>query len=107
EVCVADDAELRDRGCFPPRRSSDLALLAREARAVPGVVPAGRVQELVELAVEVVDIGLRFLRRGLAEDLGAGTRRPMSTTSSARDRKSTRLNSSHLVSSYAVFCLKK
>src|SRR5688500_19247155 len=24
-----------------------------------------------------------------------------------RDRKSTRLNSSHLVSSYAVFCLKK
>src|SRR5688500_11143538 len=26
---------------------------------------------------------------------------------SARDRKSTRLNSSHLVTSYAVFCLKK
>src|SRR5256885_17199974 len=25
----------------------------------------------------------------------------------AQDRKSTRLNSSHLVSSYAVFCLKK
>src|SRR2546426_8668038 len=25
----------------------------------------------------------------------------------ARDRKSTRLNSSHLVNSYAVFCLKK
>src|SRR5256885_15666447 len=29
------------------------------------------------------------------------------TASSARDRKSTRLNSSHLVISYAVFCLKK
>src|SRR6266566_6275134 len=27
--------------------------------------------------------------------------------SAARDRKSTRLNSSHLVISYAVFCLKK
>src|SRR5437588_3551570 len=27
--------------------------------------------------------------------------------SSARDRKSTRLNSSHTVNSYAVFCLKK
>src|SRR5690625_5459604 len=26
---------------------------------------------------------------------------------SARDRKSTRLNSSHVASSYAVFCLKK
>src|SRR3989454_5003760 len=32
-----------------------------------------------------------------------GRRRPMM----ARDRKSTRLNSSHLVISYAVFCLKK
>src|SRR2546426_5025785 len=29
------------------------------------------------------------------------------TTSIATDRKSTRLNSSHLVISYAVFCLKK
>src|SRR5256885_6562529 len=29
------------------------------------------------------------------------------TTNSAADRKSTRLNSSHLVISYAVFCLKK
>src|SRR5438034_5771475 len=28
-------------------------------------------------------------------------------TESARDRKSTRLNSSHTVISYAVFCLKK
>src|SRR2546426_9394237 len=30
-----------------------------------------------------------------------------SPTTRARDRKSTRLNSSHLVISYAVFCLKK
>src|SRR2546426_6455334 len=30
-----------------------------------------------------------------------------SNTVVARDRKSTRLNSSHLVISYAVFCLKK
>src|SRR2546426_7352367 len=44
------------------------------------------------------------------------TRRPATSTpganaagftSSGRDRKSTRLNSSHLVISYAVFCLKK
>src|SRR2546426_856396 len=33
-----------------------------------------------------------------------GRARPRAT---ARDRKSTRLNSSHLVISYAVFCLKK
>src|SRR5256885_11966260 len=30
-----------------------------------------------------------------------------SSPTSTRDRKSTRLNSSHLVISYAVFCLKK
>src|SRR2546426_3700148 len=32
---------------------------------------------------------------------------PPASTRMARDRKSTRLNSSHLVISYAVFCLKK
>src|SRR5688500_19364753 len=36
---------------------------------------------------------------------GAG--RETVTLTPARDRKSTRLNSSHLVISYAVFCLKK
>src|SRR5688500_19270591 len=39
--------------------------------------------------------------RGLADHAGAHG------GLSARDRKSTRLNSSHLVISYAVFCLKK
>src|SRR2546426_9093376 len=33
--------------------------------------------------------------------------RPGSSVHPATDRKSTRLNSSHLVISYAVFCLKK
>src|SRR2546426_8145423 len=32
---------------------------------------------------------------------------PLPPCPSLRDRKSTRLNSSHLVISYAVFCLKK
>src|SRR5947207_13674284 len=39
--------------------------------------------------------------------LGPSGRRPKSANSFARDRKSTRLNSSHTVNSYAVFCLKK
>src|SRR5256885_7232186 len=34
-------------------------------------------------------------------------RRGRAAVGEARDRKSTRLNSSHLVISYAVFCLKK
>src|SRR5256885_10532254 len=36
-----------------------------------------------------------------------GGRRSRSPQENHRDRKSTRLNSSHLVISYAVFCLKK
>src|SRR2546426_8267886 len=43
----------------------------------------------------------------MVADPGAdATTRPDASTV-ARDRKSTRLNSSHLVISYAVFCLKK
>src|SRR5439155_24844951 len=37
----------------------------------------------------------------------AATRTARSAASPARDRKSTRLNSSHVAISYAVFCLKK
>src|SRR2546426_8987204 len=36
-----------------------------------------------------------------------GARVAVSVVTAPRDRKSTRLNSSHLVISYAVFCLKK
>src|SRR5205807_3391575 len=42
-------------------------------------------------------------QRGFDED----ARSPSCSPYSGRDRKSTRLNSSHLVISYAVFCLKK
>src|SRR5256885_13174688 len=42
------------------------------------------------------ELSLSFLERVKARDLSVMT-----------DRKSTRLNSSHLVISYAVFCLKK
>src|SRR2546426_2541833 len=41
----------------------------------------------------------------LPDPLGPMT--PISSPSATADRKSTRLNSSHLVISYAVFCLKK
>src|SRR2546426_5801257 len=38
---------------------------------------------------------------------GANCQRRREALCATRDRKSTRLNSSHLVISYAVFCLKK
>src|SRR5256885_8525593 len=58
----------------------------------------------------------RSVQPGLGQALsGKGRTSAMSTSIAARqpladrpaDRKSTRLNSSHLVISYAVFCLKK
>src|SRR5437899_5542359 len=43
----------------------------------------------------------------LPENLLLGLHRKLPSAPPARDRKSTRLNSSHLGISYAVFCLKK
>src|SRR5439155_26398500 len=81
---------------FPTRRSSDLAR---------------RLHRLVAA------LGMDLIRR---QALGAGDRQPMQRPPHpqsglihmqhlgvAQDRKSTRLNSSHVASSYAVFCLKK
>src|SRR3989442_8279661 len=48
---------------------------------------------------------LRPVQRGVAESLSDG--RDRLRVLHARDRKSTRLNSSHVRISYAVFCLKK
>src|SRR5438034_6284742 len=67
---------------FPTRRSSDLAHLVEPHRGA-GREPAQRT-------------------RG-----SALPRDPLSSPRALEDRKSTRLNSSHTVISYAVFCLKK
>src|SRR5690606_42058515 len=84
---------------FPTRRSSDLPLLPRSGghsgRSVLAVrrldgVPLLPGQRRTFLALH--HPGLRWLCPGLC---------------AARDRKSTRLNSSHVKISYAVFCLKK
>src|SRR5438034_5640938 len=72
---------------FPTRRSSDLRLHARPRdREAVALQPERRHE------VEVVFEPVVVVARGLEDDL---------------DRKSTRLNSSHTVISYAVFCLKK
>src|SRR5256885_6179897 len=65
-----------------------------------------RIEELRSLGYEIEaspHLGYRLINtpdRLLADDLVA-------RLGKTRDRKSTRLNSSHLVISYAVFCLKK
>src|SRR5690349_24125395 len=76
---------------FPTRRSSDL----------PGLDPEAFIEGAAELPgletpAAVVRLGqaMRQMRRTTAALL-------------SEDRKSTRLNSSHVEISYAVFCLKK
>src|SRR5688500_19585387 len=85
------------RDSLPTRRSSDL-----RAR---GEASMNRVAQTQNAA---------FRRRSLTFDIWRGRRDSKPATSgvtgrrsSCEDRKSTRLNSSHLVISYAVFCFKK
>src|SRR5256885_9094610 len=74
-------------------------------RAVGGLAVARVAQDhaLVREGVPVTLLSRVFLRHATSAGAGSGSRRCSCTS----DRKSTRLNSSHLVISYAVFCLKK
>src|SRR5688500_19914648 len=81
---------------FPTRRSSDLqGLFAGKNRANGYASTAGKYAATFALA-----------SRTYASRDPAFARR-LRDRALAADRKSTRLNSSHLVISYAVFCLKK
>src|SRR5207244_12226014 len=88
---------------FPPRRSSDLAhgLLAPDAG------------QLLDLRVPALDPVLQIDRQDpdvdRFDDVLAELLEPLVFFDLAlqRDRKSTRLNSSHQIISYAVFCLIK
>src|SRR5690606_42013042 len=83
----------RDLHSFPTRRSSDLWSRTRMGASVsPCAVSACSVISVTCLSVA----GMPSFRFNAA----TGCRVP-------RDRKSTRLNSSHVKISYAVFCLKK
>src|SRR5438034_8708336 len=90
----------RDLHSFPTRRSSDL-YVGRDLQFVTDI-PAGHVfrgeqQDLEEMLGNLMDNACKWARRRVV----ARSRRDDG------DRKSTRLNSSHTVISYAVFCLKK
>src|SRR5690625_7219061 len=78
---------------FPTRRSSDLRKV-RDAQLWATPIPTYGTY----LLAAVEEMTLRSNRRG---------KRLALEGISAEDRKSTRLNSSHVAISYAVFCLKK
>src|SRR5205814_10085851 len=82
----------RDLHSFPTRRSSDLqSYPSQPIRLIAPFPPGGS-----------VDITARLIADPLAKELGGRI-----IIENRTDRKSTRLNSSHLGISYAVFCLKK
>src|SRR5690606_40425216 len=89
----------------------------RHGLGCDGVLDLERIAAVIEsVSPDVVglnEVDVRFHRRsGWADQLGWLSRRLkmascFGPTLRRRDRKSTRLNSSHVKISYAVFCLKK
>src|SRR5688500_19280847 len=87
---------------FPTRRSSDLVGRLRDAQAEGGTARRhqdGDGRKDADDTAEVLRTEQLSAHRRRRRRLGYG--------GNDGDRKSTRLNSSHLVISYAVFCLKK
>src|SRR5207249_12266265 len=92
---------------FPTRRSSDLTSFDPHAKLGKDIA-AGAV---LIATVNAVAIGYLVFARRLSDPssrlLDRVRNAPIDLTLIALDRKSTRLNSSHVSISYAVFCLKK
>src|SRR5437868_8076092 len=79
---------------FPTRRSSDLGQRLTQVHVAEGDVARFVAQHVFRQTAQQRTGGV------LAHVVKGGQRQPL-------DRKSTRLNSSHVSISYAVFCLKK
>src|SRR5260221_6520972 len=77
------------------------------ARAYDDIAPARGIVKRVVLLGPVHRVAVRGLALPAAEFFDTPLGRIPIDQDAVRDRKSTRLNSSHTVISYAVFCLKK
>src|SRR5207253_11070413 len=97
------------------RLANSLLLILHCPRDIPTLhsFPTRRSSDLI--AASSVAPRTRRLARVIAEELRDGSivadclrwKRNLGSASEEGDRKSTRLNSSHVAISYAVFCLKK
>src|SRR5690606_41934638 len=96
-----------DLHSFPTRRSSDLfidfGLVKAGSVTSSSAAGAGSFSAAVMRADHAASVVGRLVK---SLRMPSRSQRPM-TLVRGRDRKSTRLNSSHVKISYAVFCLKK
>src|SRR5207244_8859300 len=90
---------------FPTRRSSDLARFS-DGRPPASLVGGDRVGRGAPGPLRLRS-QTGFDRHAVARRTAVGALQPASLGFPEPDRKSTRLNSSHQIISYAVFCLKK
>src|SRR5690606_40736650 len=100
-LCLSCHGDHRDLHSFPTRRSSDLSCsgeIIRQGR----IVPPCRCPRSVEEQILEDPPGSTGEPQVLLPQVA-----PALVAERQRDRKSTRLNSSHVKISYAVFCLKK
>src|SRR5690606_40954754 len=98
-------AAARDRPSFPTRRSSDL--VGADTAGDHQHVAAGGIECAFALDREGVDHGVLEAARDVGTGLAGAVAVLPGQQHLGLDRKSTRLNSSHVKTSYAVFCLKK
>src|SRR5207248_10988984 len=100
------DVDQRNLHSFPTRRSSDLDPNRKRLVAAKDRLPRSSTS-----AIPRTQSGRhRWRKTGLPRPNVALTRKKRRSSCNGirtRDRKSTRLNSSHRTISYAVFCLKK
>src|SRR5688572_32001397 len=91
---------------FPTRRSSDLDRAFQSWRNTTAKERAGLLRKWFDLMMANQEDLAVLMTREQGKPL-TESRGEIAYGAAARDRKSTRLNSSHSQISYAVFCLKK
>src|SRR5690606_39874710 len=96
----------REQHPFPTRRASDLlsSTISEIGRELATAKKDGAERKSVLSALIQTPATLLFSRRRM-DSVGPLSTTTISYSRPARDRKSTRLNSSHVKISYAVFCL--
>src|SRR5699024_12535015 len=104
-LAIYSDSALRDLHSFPTRRSSDLAEVIRRTQRDEDALHNEQYKQ--QDAQNCADEAQFLADDGEDEVVGGFGQPEMFLAAVAEDRKSTRLNSSHVSISYAVFCLKK